>query len=36
MEIIANILIKLLERPAFKLLRLKLSIISLTNIKPRL
>ena len=36
MEIIANILTKLLAKPAFKLLCLKLSIISLTNIKPQL
>jgi len=36
MEIIANILTKPLARPAFELLRLKLSIISLTNVKPRL
>ena len=35
-EIIANILTKLLERPAFKLLRLKLGIISLTDVEPRL
>ena len=35
-EIIADILTKLLARPAFELLYLKLSIISLTNIKPRL
>ena len=35
-EIIANILTKPLAKPAFKLLRLKFSIISLTNIKPRL
>jgi hypothetical protein len=35
-EMIANILTKLLARPAFELLRSKLSIISLTNVKPRL
>ena len=36
MEIIADILTKLLAKPAFKLLYLKLSIISLTNVEPRL
>ena len=36
MEIIANILTKPLARHAFELIRLKLSIISLTNVKPRL
>ena len=35
-EIIANILTKPLARPAFELLYLKLSIISFTDIKPRL
>jgi hypothetical protein len=35
-EIIADILTKLLAKPAFELLRLKLSIISLTNVEPRL
>ena len=35
-EMIADILTKPLARPAFKLLCLKLSIISLTNVKPRL
>jgi hypothetical protein len=35
-EIIADILTKLLAKPAFELLYLKLSIISLTNVKPRL
>ena len=35
-EMTADILTKPLERPAFELLRSKLSIISLTNIKPRL
>ena len=35
-EMIANILTKPLARPAFELLRSKLSIISLTDIKPRL
>jgi hypothetical protein len=35
-EIITDILTKLLAKPAFKLLRLKLGIISLTNVEPRL
>jgi hypothetical protein len=35
-EITADILTKPLPRPAFKLLRLKLGLISLTNIEPRL
>jgi hypothetical protein len=35
-EIIANILTKPLAKPAFELLYSKLSIISLTNIEPRL
>ena len=36
MEMIADILTKPLARPAFELLRSKLSIISLTDVKPRL
>jgi hypothetical protein len=36
MEIIADILTKLLAKPAFELLCLKLSIINLTNVEPRL
>jgi hypothetical protein len=36
MEMIADILTKPLARPAFELLYLKLSIISLTDVKPRL
>jgi hypothetical protein len=35
-EIIANILTKPLARPTFELLHSKLSIISLTDVKPRL
>jgi hypothetical protein len=35
-EITADILTKSLPRPAFKLLRSKLGLISLTNIEPRL
>jgi len=35
-EIIADILTKLLAKPAFELLRSKLSIISLTNVEPRI
>ena len=36
MEMIANILTKPLAKPTFELLRSKLSIISLTNVEPRL
>jgi hypothetical protein len=36
MEMIANILTKLLAKPAFELLCSKLSIISLTDVEPRL
>jgi hypothetical protein len=35
-EITADILTKLLPRPAFELLRSKLGLISLTNVEPRL
>jgi hypothetical protein len=35
-EMIANILTKPLAKPAFELLCLKLGIISLTNIEPRI
>jgi len=36
MEMTADILTKPLTRPAFELLRSKLGIISLTDVKPRL